>query len=83
MKSKQSKEKNSKPKKTTKTEHLTVSCFSTFCFMRYIPTNKTNPWVYYYSTAYRTPDDAEIYQQFVEQDQASTVVKTRKEAAWD
>ena len=41
--------------------------------------DKTNPWVYYYSTAYRRPEDAEIYEQFVEQDQASTVVKSRKE----
>eukprot|EP00930_Biecheleria_cincta_P012577 TRINITY_DN11655_c0_g1_i1.p1 TRINITY_DN11655_c0_g1~~TRINITY_DN11655_c0_g1_i1.p1 ORF type:complete len:493 (-),score=80.27 TRINITY_DN11655_c0_g1_i1:62-1540(-) len=45
----------------------------------YIPTNKTNPWVYYYSTAYRTPEDSATYAQFVEQDQASTVVKVRKE----
>mmetsp|Transcript_73430 Transcript_73430/g.148591 ORF Transcript_73430/g.148591 Transcript_73430/m.148591 type:complete len:373 (+) Transcript_73430:32-1150(+) len=45
----------------------------------YFPTDKTNPWVYYYSTAYRRPEDAEIYEQFVEQDQASTVVKSRKE----
>ena len=35
--------------------------------------------MYYYSTAYRRPEDAEIYEQFVEQDQASTVVKSRKE----
>ena len=41
--------------------------------------DKTNPWVYYYSTAYRRPEDAEIYEQFVEQDKASTVVKSRKE----
>ena len=41
--------------------------------------DKTNPWVYYYATAYRTPEDVEIYQQFVDQDQASTVVKSRKE----
>ena len=46
-----------------------------YCFT--ILKDKTNPWVYYYSTAYRTPGDVEIYEQFVEQDQASTVVKSR------
>lgn len=45
----------------------------------YIPTDGRNPWVYYYSTAYRSPDDHETYEQFVEQDQASTVVKTQQE----
>eukprot|EP00933_Yihiella_yeosuensis_P081142 TRINITY_DN94691_c0_g1_i1.p1 TRINITY_DN94691_c0_g1~~TRINITY_DN94691_c0_g1_i1.p1 ORF type:complete len:405 (+),score=86.35 TRINITY_DN94691_c0_g1_i1:93-1217(+) len=46
----------------------------------YFPTSeKTNPWVYYYSTAYRTPEDGEAYEQFTEQDQASTVVKLRAE----
>lgn len=42
----------------------------------YFPTDKVNPWVYYYSTAYRTPEDAEAFEQFESQDQASTVVKT-------
>ena len=46
--------------------------------------DKANPWVYYYATAYRTPEDTEIYHQFVDQDQASTVVKSRKEDRhWD
>lgn len=38
---------------------------------RYFPTDQTNPWVYYYSTAYRSPEDAATYEQFVKQDQAS------------
>ncbi|CAK9096424.1 unnamed protein product, partial [Durusdinium trenchii] len=50
----------------------------------YFPTDQTNPWVYYYSTAYRSPEDAATYEQFVKQDQASrldagTVVRSRKE----
>ncbi|CAE8584751.1 unnamed protein product, partial [Polarella glacialis] len=45
----------------------------------YFPTDKTNPWVYYYSTAYRATEDDEAYEQYVEQDQASTVVKVRAE----
>jgi len=45
----------------------------------YFPTNTVNPWVYYYSTAYRTPEDLEAFEQFEAQDQASTVVKVHEE----
>lgn len=45
----------------------------------YFPTDKVNPWVYYYSTAYRRPEDQETYEQFAAQDQASTVVRRRPE----
>merc|ERR1712113_1068399 len=46
----------------------------------YVPTdNVSNPWVYYYSTAYRTPEDDACFDQFDAQDQASTVVKVRSE----
>jgi len=41
----------------------------------YFPTDKVNPWVYYYSTAYRTPEDEEAFEQFDAQGQASTVVR--------
>jgi len=44
----------------------------------YFPTDN-GIWMYYYSTAYRTPDDAEAYTQYEEQDQASTVCKHRDE----
>eukprot|EP00403_Amphidinium_massartii_P025540 CAMPEP_0178385470 /NCGR_PEP_ID=MMETSP0689_2-20121128/8048_1 /TAXON_ID=160604 /ORGANISM="Amphidinium massartii, Strain CS-259" /LENGTH=396 /DNA_ID=CAMNT_0020005751 /DNA_START=60 /DNA_END=1247 /DNA_ORIENTATION=- len=45
----------------------------------YMPTDSHESWVYYYSTAYRTPSDEETYQQFVAQEQASTVLKLRAE----
>eukprot|EP00811_Abedinium_folium_P032368 NODE_5418_length_1773_cov_3.972661.p1 GENE.NODE_5418_length_1773_cov_3.972661~~NODE_5418_length_1773_cov_3.972661.p1 ORF type:complete len:406 (+),score=99.01 NODE_5418_length_1773_cov_3.972661:385-1602(+) len=45
----------------------------------YFPTDGVNPWVYYYSTAYRAPHDAEAFEQYEAQDQASTVVRRRPE----
>lgn len=45
----------------------------------YFPTDKPNSWVYFYATAHRSPDDAEAYEQFAGQDQASTVVRGRAE----
>lgn len=45
----------------------------------YFPTDHKDRWVYYYATAYRTPEDSEAFEQFEAQGQASTVVKERPE----
>mmetsp|Transcript_4499 Transcript_4499/g.17079 ORF Transcript_4499/g.17079 Transcript_4499/m.17079 type:complete len:459 (-) Transcript_4499:8-1384(-) len=45
----------------------------------YFPTDNADSWVYYYSTAYRTPEDQGAFEQFEAQDQASTVVRRRPE----
>merc|ERR1712217_67734 len=45
----------------------------------YFPTDQGDSWVYYYSTAYRTPGDQEAFEQFEAQGQASTVVRRRAE----
>lgn len=45
----------------------------------YFPTDEPNAWVYYYSTAYRTPEDQATFEQFDAQAQASAVVKIRPE----
>lgn len=46
----------------------------------YFATDKPGtPWVYYYSTAHRTPEDDAAYSHDSAQDQASAVVKLREE----
>mmetsp|Transcript_53626 Transcript_53626/g.96367 ORF Transcript_53626/g.96367 Transcript_53626/m.96367 type:complete len:452 (-) Transcript_53626:76-1431(-) len=45
----------------------------------YFPTDQADRWTYYYSTAFRRPEDQEAFDQFEAQNQASTVVTTRPE----